>query len=291
MKSKTSFLEHKKLLVEAELSKIFSEQNGVIKTPIFQESLSYTLALQGKRIRPALALAIYEMFKESSDDIVRPACALELVHTGSLMLDDLPSMDNARLRKGKTVHHKMYGESVTILASAALWMKAFEILSELDHPRALELVKSTSDLVSQRGLIVGQYIDLYLMDEIKTKQQLEYCYELKTAGLFRLATKYGAILGEATDDEVEALDEFARLIGIAFQIRDDILDFTETEESSGKDVQKDIENEKENYVSLFGLEDSKIALNNMLIESVATLYGINRDCSKLIAITKKLKVK
>ncbi len=288
--SNTLSLKQKRSFIEKELKEIFAQPDAVIATPIFQESLTYTLQLKGKRIRPLLAMATYELFKDNGVAIVRPACAVELFHAGSLMLDDLPCMDDAALRRGKTTHHLVYGESVTILASAALWTKAYDILGELDHPKALQLVRDSARLVSEQGLIVGQYLDLFSMHKVTTREQLEYCYVLKTSGLFRMAVRYGAVLGDAQSEEVEALDTYARLLGIAFQIRDDIIDATQSAEESGKDAHKDEDNEKVNFVSLIGVDASKDALNQTLQDAQNALATLNRDCIVLIEIIDKLKL-
>jgi len=242
----------------------------------------------GKRVRPLLAIAVYELYKRDLDHFIDLACALELIHTGSLMLDDLPSMDNAGYRRGVQTSHVVHGESITILASASLWVYAFDIIASIEGEPINELVRATSLHLGRQGLALGQYIDLYAEAKIKTIAQLEKSYELKTAALFQLAVRYGAYMGGASASDIEALDSFARHLGVAFQIRDDIIDATQELAESGKDAHKDEINNKPNYVSLLGISEARVQLLAHIKSAQDSLYLVKKDCRFLSQMTEQL---
>ena len=282
------YLEDKKKIVDNRLESYFKDKNNSFDVQALEAALSYTTLLDGKRIRPILAIAVYEMYREDIERVLDPACALELIHAGSLMLDDLPCMDDAKLRRGKKTSHLVFGESVTILASASLWVRAFRILANVEDVRINKLVKLTSDFIGEHGLALGQYLDLFSMGRVQTKDQLEKSYELKTSVLFQLAVQYGGIMGGASENDLELLNEYARHLGIAFQIRDDIIDATQTKEESGKDAHKDEDNHKLNYVSLLGLAGAEEALMNEIKQAEHSLGSIDRDSNLLSEISELL---
>lgn len=285
-----TYLKARKQLVDETLKSISTKVDSAFDVSNLESAYSYTVLLDGKRIRPIMALAVYEIFGDDIEKILIPACAIELIHAGSLMLDDLPCMDDAEYRRGEKASHIVHGESVTILASAGLWVQAFDILADIKDISINELIHETSDYLSKRGIILGQYLDLFAFDKVQTIEELDSCYELKTSGLFRLAVAYGTILGGASQSERQKLDEYARLLGIAFQIRDDIIDVTETKEQSGKDQNKDSENNKANYVSLIGLEESTKQLNTYIDRAIKSVTSIDRDTSRLSALADLLRM-
>ncbi len=286
-----AYLRKRKNLVDKKLLHLYRKtKKSQYDTKKLEAALKHTLQLGGKRLRPIVAIAAYELFASDLDVIIGPAIGIELIHTGSLMLDDLPSMDNASYRRGKKTNHLVNGESITILASAGLWVKAFDFLSEIEHVNINELVHQTALFIGEQGLILGQYLDLFLVDKMTTVKQLEKSYELKTSVLFRLAVHYGGYLGGASKKEMTALDAFARHFGVAFQIRDDIIDATETLEQSGKDAHKDEINHKVNYVSLLGLESAKLELAQKISAAKKELIKIPKDCQALEDIANQLKV-
>ena len=272
-------LNARKKLVDKTLLSLLRTTGAYKRFPMLDNSLKHTLLLKGKRLRPILALLTYELFEEDAAPILPVACALELIHAGSLMLDDLPSMDNATYRRGEKTNHVLYGDATTILASAALWVEAFGLLATSEHGR--ELSQETTRHIGKDGLVLGQYMDLFAFNKKQSIGELERCYELKTGTLFRLATTYGAILGGASKKELSALQDFGAAFGLAYQIRDDIIDATETIEQSGKDAQKDADNHKPNYVSLLGLEGAKKALQAELERALNELSRLPRETSVL----------
>ena len=278
----------RKVKVDKRLKQLFAGADATFDTSSLESALTYTLLQGGKRIRPLLAIAVYELYRADIERIIDPACALELIHTGSLMLDDLPSMDNAGHRRGVETSHVVHGESVTILASAGLWVRTFDILAKLEDIRINELVRATSQHLGQQGLVLGQYLDLFASSKIKTLAQLEKSYELKTAALFRLAVMYGGYLGGASVVDMKALDAFARHLGIAFQIRDDIIDVTQDLAESGKDAHMDEINHKPNYVSLLGVDGAKLKLKSHIKEAQSALDRVDRDCKFLQQMTAQL---
>ncbi len=261
--------------------------------PKLDGSLQHTVLLDGKRLRPIMALLVYELFEsKNTKRVLEPACALELIHAGSLMLDDLPCMDNAATRRGKKTNHVMYGDATTILASAALWIEAFHLLSDSTDDKAQELVRVTTQLVGKNGLVLGQYMDLFAFHKKQSLKDLQACYELKTGSLFLLAVEYGAILGHASPNEHAALRQFGAAFGLAYQIRDDIIDATQTEVETGKDAQKDAANGKPNYVSLLGTDKAKAALQKELQKATQALITLeathHRDTKLLHELTMSL---
>jgi len=282
-----SYYEAHKKSIDVRLSELLAGA-GYGGAPVFDDALKYTILSKGKRIRPVFALAIYELFDNDIEKILNSACAIELLHTGSLMLDDLPSMDNAHIRRGKKTSHTKFGESTTILASAALWVRSFDLIANTNHSRAPEILSSATNLVGPEGIILGQYYDLEAIKCSYTMDELVYHYELKTAALFRLAAKFGSVLGGATKHQEDLLDEYARCLGIAFQIKDDIIDATQTAEYSGKDARQDDINHKQNFVSTIGLEASEYELRKYLEMASNALKKTNLDYKHLISITDNL---
>ncbi len=262
----------KQMLEAPSTSQHFSNLDG---------SLKHTVLLNGKRLRPILAMAVYAMYKKDIETILTPACAIELIHAGSLMLDDLPCMDDAQYRRGEKTNHILFGEPVTILASAALWVNAFEILSDIKNVKINQLVRETAECIGKNGLILGQYMDLFAFDKKQSIDDLLQCYTLKTSTLFLLAVRYGATLGGADASERASLERFGDAFGIAFQIHDDIIDATMSESETGKDAHKDQLNNKPNYVSLLGLEKAKLALKKETDTALRELNSIGKDTSIL----------
>ncbi|MEZ5320955.1 MAG: polyprenyl synthetase family protein [Microthrixaceae bacterium] len=246
-------------LIDVELAAIIGAWSP--RTPArLQGSLEHTLLLPGKRIRPLMAMVTFAACGRKPTAILRPACALELYHAGSLILDDLPSMDNAGKRRGAETNHVLFGESTAILASAGLWVEGYRLLAETGvHGTAL--CGATSRLLGGDGLVAGQYADLNQFDRSVTIDELLECYRLKTAALFRLAAYYAAVLAEAPDEDVEGLDRFATIVGTAFQVRDDILD---DDDASGKDAGKDGDNAKPNVVTLLGADGARDLLASQM---------------------------
>jgi len=275
------YLEAKKKLVNKTLLKLLKKSGAYKRFGELDKSFSHTVLLNGKRLRPIMALMTYELFDDAIEKIVEPACAIELIHAGSLMLDDLPSMDNAEYRRGKKTNHAMFGDAVTILASAGLWVEAFRIIAEADSTETKALINATTESIGRDGLVLGQYMDLYAFNKKQSLKDLRQCYELKTGSLFKLAVTYGAVLGGATTKQTTYLQDFGMAFGVAYQIRDDIIDATETKKESGKDAHKDEQNNKPNYVSLLGLEGARKALKKELAAARKALADLHKDTTRL----------
>lgn len=227
--------------------------------PLF-EAIHYALFPGGKRIRPILALSASEIVCGSIEDALPVAASIELIHTYSLIHDDLPCMDDDDLRRGKPTVHKVYGEAVAVLTGDALLTMAFEILSDLrlyknpSIPRIILVINEIARASGLGGMIKGQVADVCWEGAEVTSKKLEFIHLNKTARLIEVSLKCGAIISGAGYREVEHLAEYGRMVGLAFQMVDDVLDVTSTPEKLGKKTKKDIERGKLNCVSLYGIE-------------------------------------
>ncbi|SHJ59176.1 farnesyl-diphosphate synthase [Clostridium cavendishii DSM 21758] len=252
------------------------------------DSMSYSLNIGGKRIRPILMLLTYGIYKEDLDKIIKFAAAIEMIHTYSLIHDDLPCMDNDDLRRGKPTNHKVFGETMAVLAGDALLNEAMNILfdASLEYGNlGLKASKEISNAASAYGMIAGQVVDI--LNEQKKSidiKELEYMHTKKTGELIKASVVSGAILGDASEEDIKALEEFGYKLGLAFQVKDDILDVIGTTEKLGKKVNSDTEGNKNNYITLFGLEKS-IAISEQLtkecLEILNNITGNTKDLENL----------
>ena len=240
-------LEHRLPYVDNERAKIY-------------EAMRYSLFAGGKRLRPVLMWEACRACGGSWTDVEPFACALEMIHTYSLIHDDLPAMDNDDLRRGLPTNHIKFGEATAILAGDSLLNKAFEITASEKYAypeRALKAIAVLSEASGTEGMIGGQVLDLESENRSISPEELKRIHRLKTGALIRAACVIGGIIAGADDVELNALDVYAENLGIAFQIQDDILDVTGSEEELGKPIGSDKESGKNTYVSLYGLEESK----------------------------------
>jgi len=253
------------------------------------ESMLYSLMAGGKRIRPVLCLAACEMFDGSDEKAMPAAVALEMIHTMSLIHDDLPAMDDDDLRRGKPTNHVLYGEDVAILAGDALLSDAFKHVAlhtkGVDPVRVLDVVVRLGVSVGPKGLAGGQVMDL----ECEGKQgvsleDLRWIHTHKTATLLQVAVASGAILGGATPEEVAACEVFALNIGLAFQVADDILDVTASTEDLGKTAGKDEDTDKTTYPKLLGLDGAKAEAQRLVDVAKAALEPFGERAVALNAI-------
>ncbi len=273
-------LKLKKKAVERELESIFSQENSLL----FQ-AMRHAVFSGGKRFRPILALSSGECFGASPDLVLPFACALELIHNYSLVHDDLPSMDNDDFRRGKPSCHKAYGEDIAILAGDSLLTMAFEIAAQAPLRNNLQIkrgqiIKEISQLAGVRGMVGGQLMDITLSQDKLTEEIFHELILKKTGSLIIASVKTGAILGEAGDSELEAVIKYGRNVGLAFQVRDDILD-------SGKDAQKG-RRPRPNYVSLFGLKDSERRLKDFVEAAKNALDEASLESEELHHLAAKL---
>jgi len=254
-------------------------------------SMLYSLMAGGKRIRPVLCLAAAEMFGGTHEQAMPAAVSLEMIHTMSLIHDDLPSMDNDDLRRGKPTNHVVFGEDVAILAGDALLSDSFKHVAEntknVDPERVLDVVIRLGKSVGPKGLAGGQVMDLECEGksaEEVTLEDLRWIHTHKTATLLQVAVASGAILGGATSEEVEACETFALNIGLAFQVADDILDVTASTEDLGKTAGKDEDTDKTTYPKLLGLDGAKTEAKRLVEEAKASLEPFGERAAPLQAI-------
>eukprot|EP01031_Cornospumella_fuschlensis_P040206 gene40206-48991_t len=269
-----SYLEERRLLVEDALDKSLVAKDKNVEKIV--ESMRYSLMAGGKRIRPILCLAACEMFGGSKDVAMPTAVALEMIHTMSLIHDDLPAMDNDDLRRGKPTNHVLYGEDIAILAGDALLSTSFEHVAThttgVPAERIVEVLRRLGTSVGAYGLAGGQVKDLECENkEGVTLEELEWIHLHKTAALLKVSVGAGAVLAGASPEDVQACEVYAEKIGLAFQIADDILDCTATSAELGKTAGKDQDVNKTTYVKLLGLEQSKREALRIINEAKAAL--------------------
>ena len=269
--------------LEASLPVVYPEQ--------IYEAMRYSLMAGGKRLRPILCLATCELLGGNTETAMPAACAMEMVHTMSLIHDDLPAMDNDDYRRGQLTNHKVYGEDVAVLAGDALLTYAFEHIATqtkgAEPTRVLDVVARLGKAVGAAGLVGGQIVDLASEGKAVEEKTLTFIHMHKTAALLEVSVTSGAILAGAEAETVGRLSRYAQKIGLAFQIVDDILDITATSEELGKSAGKDLAAQKATYPSLWGLEESKQKADQLIAEAIAELSGFDhRKAQPLMAIAK-----
>jgi len=245
---------------------------------VLNESMYYSLSGGGKRIRPVLALASAEAVGGNPETILRAAVALELIHTYSLIHDDLPAMDNDDYRRGRLSNHKVFGEAQAILAGDALLTYAFELLadSHLGQPeRQLRIIREVAVAAGKEGMVGGQVADVAGEGKSLTLNEIEEIHKAKTGALLTVSARLGGILAGGTEAEVEALTNYAKAVGLAFQIKDDILDIVGDSETLGKPAGSDLRQGKSTYVSLLGLEGAGQQLHDQILKAQSALEIFN----------------
>ncbi|KAK7316675.1 hypothetical protein RJT34_00310 [Clitoria ternatea] len=254
------------------------------------EAMRYSLLAGGKRVRPVLCLAACELVGGTEPMAMPAACAIEMIHTMSLIHDDLPCMDNDDLRRGKPTNHKVFGEDVAVLAGDALLAFAFEHIavstSGVSSARIVRAIGELARSIGAEGLVAGQVVDINSegLSDVGL-ERLEFIHLHKTAALLEGAVVLGAILGGGSDDEVEKLRKFARCIGLLFQVVDDILDVTKSSQELGKTAGKDLVADKVTYPKLLGIEKSKEFAEKLNKDAQDQLVGFDPDkAAPLIAL-------
>jgi geranylgeranyl diphosphate synthase type II len=251
--------------------------------------MQYSLLAGGKRLRPILVLAATEMFGGSIEAALPTAVAIEMIHTMSLIHDDLPSMDSGKLRRGKPTNHVVYGEDIAILAGDALLSTSFEHVAKhtkgIPAERIVHVIQKLGTCVGPNGLAGGQVKDLECekKDDV-TMEDLQWIHLHKTAVLLKVSVSAGAILAGATEEEIAACEEYAEKVGLVFQIADDILDVTSSASQLGKMVGMDASAKKTTYVSLLGLERSKQEAQRLASEAKAALAPFGERAIPLLAL-------
>ncbi len=249
---------------------------GDVPQATIYRAMEYSLRAGGKRLRPILMTETAEMCGGNADTVIPFAAAMEMIHTYSLIHDDLPCMDNDDLRRGKPTNHKVFGEGMAVLAGDALLNKAFEITSactDIAPEKVLRAINMLAVSSGTEGMIGGQVIDIESEGKPITLDELRYLHSLKTGAIIRSACTIGALLGGGSEEDIAACDEYALNLGIAFQICDDILDVVGDEEKLGKPVGSDEASGKNTYVSLIGLDRSKELAAEFTEKAVNALAG------------------
>jgi geranylgeranyl pyrophosphate synthase len=252
--------------------------------------MRYAALGAGKRVRPVLTLAVAEMFGAGDEAVVDLAVAVELVHACSLVLDDLPAMDDAELRRGRPTTHREFGEDVALLAAFALLTRAFELVAEAGQRLRLsryapeDLVHHLADAIGTRGLVGGQALDLESRPEDLDLDRLEYIHSHKTGALFLAAAELGAMAADVRRRDFESVGRYAKNLGLAFQIEDDLLDALATPEETGKDVRKDAG--KVTFVSLLGVDGARALADELLAFAIESLAPLGRRADALRALAE-----
>ena len=267
--------------IEDILQKYLPVQQGYQK--IIMEAMEYSLMAGGKRLRPMLMRESFELFGGKGKVIEPFMAAIEMIHTYSLVHDDLPAMDNDDYRRGRKTTHVVYGEDMGILAGDALLNYAFETACsafELEPEKSLVIgraLKILADKAGIYGMIGGQVVDVKESGHKITGDMLDFIYRLKTGALIEASVMIGAVLAGASDEEILKIEEIAGKVGMAFQIQDDILDVTSTTEMLGKPIHSDEKNEKTTYVTLRGTEESRKEVKRLTSEALDTLKGLKYE--------------
>ena len=282
-----SYLKQQKALVEKALDKSLP----ITRPAKIYESMRYSLLAGGKRLRPILCLATCELMGGKIEMAMPTACALEIIHTMSLIHDDLPAMDNDDYRRGKLTNHKVYGDDIAILAGDGLLAYSFEYVAletkNVPPEGILQVIARLGNTVGAAGLVGGQVLDLESEGKTDiTAETLSFIHTHKTGALLETSVVSGAILAGASKTDIDRLSRYAQNIGLAFQIIDDILDITATDEQLGKTAGKDLEAQKATYPSLWGIEKSQLKARELIDEAIAQLecYGVAAEPLRAIAL-------
>ena len=254
---------------------------------LIYEAMNYSLFAGGKRIRPVIMLLVCDMLSGDENEVMPFACAMEMIHTYSLIHDDLPAMDNDDYRRGKLTNHKKYGEAIAILAGDALLNKAFETVTSAvykDSSRAIKAMSVLSKSSGTEGMIGGQTVDIESEGKKISPDELLYLHSLKTGAIIRSSGVIGAIMAGAGGDEIKSVDEYCKNFGIAFQIQDDLLDILGNEEILGKATGSDSANEKTTFVTLYGIEESKKAVDSYTEKACSALDVFGSKAQQLKAL-------
>ena len=255
------------------------------------KAMRYSLFAGGKRLRPILCLAAAEACGGKTSGALPAACAVECIHTYSLIHDDLPSMDNDDLRRGRPTCHKVFGDGIAILAGDALLTIAFEIAAEAKPVSRYDLhdvLREIAEAAGSRKLIAGQVADLEAEGRRLTRAQVRSIHENKTAALLTTSVRLGAMSANASEKQLASITAFGRALGLAFQVIDDILDVTQTSEKLGKSAGKDVAAEKATYPAVIGLEKSRAEARRLTRQAHSALESLGKNANVLRALADYL---
>ncbi|MEP6945732.1 MAG: polyprenyl synthetase family protein [Acidobacteriota bacterium] len=273
-------------IVDAELERLVPQMT--VDPVRLHEAIRWSLFAGGKRFRPALMIAVGTTFGVETSRVLRTAAAVEMIHTFSLIHDDLPAMDNDDLRRGRETCHKKYGDATAILAGDVLQTLAFKALAEdegLPAPTRLQLISLIADASGTPfGMVAGQQLDLEAEGRETSVEELETIHDRKTGALIAASARAGAIIASADPAEIGAIETYSRRLGLLFQITDDVLDVTQTSEMIGKTAGKDATAQKATYPGHIGLEGSRELAREVCDEACSALNDIGRDTEPLRSI-------
>jgi geranylgeranyl diphosphate synthase, type II len=283
------FFEEDRLLVDAALDRLMPAESA--PPPSIHQAMRYSVFAGGKRLRPILCLETARIFAADVTPALHPACAVEFIHTYSLIHDDLPALDNDDLRRGKPTCHKKFGEATAILAGDALLTLAFETIgtAPVDSVRRVAILTEVAGAAGTvNGMVGGQMADLEAEGKSVAPQMLEYIHRSKTAALIRASITSGALSAGAPPDEVSRLRRFGETIGWAFQVTDDILDVEESSAALGKTAGKDIAQQKATYPAVYGLERSHQIANELATKAGSELDSYGDRATRLRELAEYL---
>ena len=280
--------------IEAVIREYLPAEEGFSRT--MAQAMNYSMLAGGKRLRPMLMQETFRLFG-GSGKLVKPFMAgMEMIHTHSLIHDDLPALDNVDYRRGRLTTHKVYGEAMGILSGVALlnyayetMLQAFAMAETLQQKEAvIDALQVMAEKTGIHGMLGGQSVDVENDGKALEKDMLDYIYENKTAALIEASMMTGAILAGADAEQVSVIEQAAKRIGLAFQIQDDILDVTSTDEELGKPVHSDEKNHKVTYVTIFGTEKAAAQVAGLSAEAVELLESLNKNNEFLYLLVEKL---
>ena len=276
---------------EEVIKKYLPKEEGFAKN--IAQAMNYSMLAGGKRLRPLLMEETYRLFG-GEEKVIEPFMAgMEMIHTHSLIHDDLPAIDNDDYRRGRLTTHKVYGEAMGVLSGAALLNYAYEVMLQAfalteEKERVIKALTLMANKTGIYGMLGGQSVDVENDGKPLTKEMLDYIYRNKTSALIEAAMMTGAVLAGAEEKEVEIIGEAAGKIGLAFQIQDDILDVTSPEEELGKPVHSDEKNNKVTYVSLFGIQEASEQVKRLSEEAVSLIRGLYQKNEFLCTLIQEL---
>jgi len=277
-------LRETKELINIEIDRFLPRKDEYPK--LIHKALRHTLFAGGKRIRPYLMVQTYKLFKQDIEKTFYVAGVLEMLHTYTLVHDDLPEIDNDDYRRGKKACHVEYGSDIALLAGDALLVYAFNALAkaDIDYRLKFKMIQELAEESGNKGLIGGQMVDIESEVKNITKKTLHYIHQNKTARMINLPIRFGCYLAKASKEETARLEKFGEKIGLAFQIVDDILDVEGNKTTVGKSIGKDEKSKKATFPSIYGLEKSKIMAEKLITEAKTLLkpFGENAKMMKML---------
>ncbi|TET39910.1 MAG: polyprenyl synthetase family protein [Dehalococcoidia bacterium] len=283
------YLDQKREIIDEALNQYLPLETEYPQT--IHEAMRYSVFAGGKRLRPILVIAAAEVVGGRAEEVLPTACGIELIHTFSLIHDDLPAIDNDDYRRGKLTCHKVFGEDMAILAGDGLLTHAFQMLAQNSEIKTINkqamplVIKEVAGAIGTLGLIGGQVVDIQSEGKEIDLPRLEYIHTHKTGALIAISLKVGAMLMDAQEEEIEALFQYGKLIGLAFQIVDDILNVEGDEVQLGKPVGSDLRQKKATYPALFGIEESRQKARRLIEEAKKELeiFGEKGEILRLLA--------